>query len=213
VSFTRRIIDGARTGLNSVMDRIAADDTPLSHVDEAVFQDELEQRIRARKASPADPRDNPSASLASASQAARAKRAKLAEEREARIHAVREKRAAAEQRARDEQFRRAKEQAQRAAHSARQAAGSAGSSSGSRAGSGHGRASSRSSGDKIAEYYKVLDLPVGAPFEDVKKSYRRLMRKYHPDRHVTNPKQQKAATELSMRVTQAYKELETHLKG
>lgn len=210
MSFTRRIIDSARLGINSVMDRIAADDTPLSHVDEAVLQYEVEQRTNARRAAPASPMDNPRARLASASPSAREERSKLAEARAARVHAARDRREAAERKAREEQFRRAKEQARRAAHSTHQQSQRA--HAGAGAGAGSSRRAPAASGDKIAEYYKVLDLPMGAPFEDVKKSYRQLMRKYHPDRHVGNPKKQKAATELTMRVTQAYNELEKHLK-
>ena len=44
MSFTRKIIDGARSGLNSVMERISADDTPLSHVDEELLNREVEAR-------------------------------------------------------------------------------------------------------------------------------------------------------------------------
>jgi len=36
------------------------------------------------------------------------------------------------------------------------------------------------------------------------------MRKYHPDMHAGNPGKQKAATELSMRVTSAYNGLVAH---
>ena len=43
-------------------------------------------------------------------------------------------------------------------------------------------------------------------------SYRQLMRKYHPDMHAGNPQKQKAATELSMRVTAAYNGLVAHLE-
>jgi DnaJ-domain-containing protein 1 len=209
VSFTRRIIDSARSGINTVMDRIAADDTPLSHVDEAVLQYEVEQRTKARRAAPANPMDNPRARLASASSSAQDERRKLADARAARVHAVRDKRAAAERKSREEQFRRTQEKAQagRAAHSTRPGSQRSQSNAGSR------RSSAGSAdGGKLAKYYKVLDLPVGAPFEDIKKSYRQLMRKYHPDRHMGNPKKQKAATELTMRVTEAYKELEDHVK-
>jgi hypothetical protein len=38
------------------------------------------------------------------------------------------------------------------------------------------------------------------------------MRKYHPDMHAANPQKQKAANELSMRVTAAYNGLSTHLE-
>jgi DnaJ-class molecular chaperone len=44
----------------------------------------------------------------------------------------------------------------------------------------------------------------------VKTAYRALMRKYHPDMHAGNPSKQKAATELSMRVTTAYNALQAY---
>ncbi len=227
MSITRRIIDTARSGINSVMDRIVVDDTPLSHVDEAELHRELEQRTAARKARPQSPSDNPLARIAGASDEARAQRKAMAEKRATRVQAARAKRERAAEAAQEEFFRRAREQErQQASQGSSQAAGSqtgqrstrsagsAGASSSSRGSTG-----SRSQGspfqrqnDKLAEYYKVLDLPYGADFAQVKASYRKLMRKYHPDRHTNNPKKLKAATELSMRVTQAYTALEEHLK-
>ena len=197
------------------MDQIAADDTPLSHVDEELLQSELALRKAAREANPQKPSDNPRARIAGASATALAERRKLAEERAARIHARREKRERAARKAQAEAFRQAQEQARRAEQQARAGAHRAYRGSTGSSGRSNKRRSAPAAGgrDKIAKYYKVLDLPVGAPFEDVKKSYRKLMRKYHPDRHVGNAKKQKAATELSMRVTEAYKELEDHLKG
>ncbi len=65
---------------------------------------------------------------------------------------------------------------------------------------------------QIAEWYRVLDLSVGAEMPAIKSSYRQLMRKYHPDMHAGNPQKQKAATELSMRVTAAYNGLVAHLE-
>ena len=64
---------------------------------------------------------------------------------------------------------------------------------------------------QLAEWYKVLDLQVGADMAAIKSSYRQMMRKYHPDMHAGNPQKQKAATELSMRVTNAYNGLRQHL--
>lgn len=213
VSFTRKIIDSARTGIHSVMDKVVADDTPLSHVSEEGFERELKRRIAARNAHPIQPMDNPRARLASASPETSARRAKLSEERDARIRAVREQRERAARAAQDEALRRAKEQAARegargpSAGSSRPGAGAGSRSQGRRPG---GTPFSRTD-DKIAEYYKVLNLPYGADLTEVKSSYRKLMRKYHPDRHVGDPKKLKAATELSMRVTQAYNELQAHL--
>lgn len=229
MSFTRKIIDGARTGLNTVVDRIAADDTPLSHVDEDALQRELKHRIDARKDSSAGPRDNPRARIVSASDKARQRRSKLAEERAARVGAIRQKRARRAEKAQEDAFRQAKEQAAReAAAGGSRSSRRSGSGASSRGASGRGASgrSGRSTGgrrrssgfpfqrddDKIAEYYKRLDLPYGADADEVKSAYRKLMRKYHPDRHAGNPKKQKAATELTMRVTQAYNELTDYLK-
>jgi DnaJ-domain-containing protein 1 len=69
-------------------------------------------------------------------------------------------------------------------------------------------------GDKrLRELYQQLEVPYGADFDEVKKSFRRLMRKYHPDLHAGNPEKQKVATQLTMSLTQAYNELEVHLVG
>lgn len=227
MSITRRIIDSARSGINSVMERIAADDQPLTHVDEAELQRELEQRLAARQAGARAPQDNPRARMAGASAEARGQRAALAEKRAARVNAARAQRERAAQAAQDEFFRRARAEAgQQPGPQSGQASGrtsdrggqagasSSSSSRGRGAAGGHGPRSPFGRQDhKIAEYYRVLDLPDGADFPQVKSAYRKLMRKYHPDRHAGNPKKLKAATELSMRVTQAYTAIEEHLKN
>ena len=66
---------------------------------------------------------------------------------------------------------------------------------------------------QLAEWYRQLDLQPGAEMSQIKTSYRQLMRKYHPDMHAGNPQRQKAATELSMRVTAAYNGLVSHLES
>jgi len=68
-------------------------------------------------------------------------------------------------------------------------------------------------GDDIRRAYAALELPVGSDFEAVRKAYRGLMRKYHPDRHTATPEKQKAATELAQKLTHAYAVLEKHLRG
>ena len=64
---------------------------------------------------------------------------------------------------------------------------------------------------QVADWYKTLNLSPGADLGQVKSAYRQLMRKYHPDMHAGNPAKQKAANELSMRVTAAYNGLQAHL--
>jgi DnaJ-domain-containing protein 1 len=66
--------------------------------------------------------------------------------------------------------------------------------------------------DAIRKAYAALEVPPGSDFETVRKSYRRLMRKYHPDLHAGTPDKNRAATDLTQRLTQAYKTLEKHMR-
>lgn len=65
----------------------------------------------------------------------------------------------------------------------------------------------------IEDYYANLEVSYGADRETVKKSYRRLMKRYHPDRFDDNPEMQQLATELSQELTRAYREVMDHLDG
>jgi DnaJ-domain-containing protein 1 len=86
-------------------------------------------------------------------------------------------------------------------------AGAAPHSSGPR-GSGSSRARSTSADDELRRAYAALEVPFGADFATVRKSYRALMRKYHPDRHAGAPDKQKAATEVAQQLALAYKLIE-----
>jgi DnaJ-domain-containing protein 1 len=66
--------------------------------------------------------------------------------------------------------------------------------------------------EAIRKAYAALEVPAGSDFETVRKSYRRLMRKYHPDLHRGTAEKQRAATDLTQRLTQAYKTLEKHMR-
>ena len=66
--------------------------------------------------------------------------------------------------------------------------------------------------DAIRKAYVSLEVPAGSDFETVRQSYRRLMRKYHPDLHGGTPEKARAATDRTQRLTQAYKTLEKHLR-
>jgi hypothetical protein len=58
--------------------------------------------------------------------------------------------------------------------------------------------------------YKTLEVPFGAPFEEVKKSYKRLLRQYHPDKHAHDPEKLKTATEITQRINVAFAHIETY---
>jgi DnaJ-domain-containing protein 1 len=120
-----------------------------------------------------------------------------------------------DRRERDEEMRRAREEAERAAR-ARQGAQAAGGSASERPGTAAGGAARpRGSADpsRLAQLYAQLEVPVGADLPTIKAAYRRLMRKYHPDNFSTDPKKAAVATELTQKLSQAYRELEAILKG
>lgn len=204
MSVTGRITDKAR----SVMAKITVDDNGLHGIDEAALQAELEARLEVAKKKPPSPADkNPRSRYAGADAKSAAARRQMAARRRQKIHAVRDRREKARQRAEEEAFRRVKEQARR------QSSGTS-----SRRPPPRGSRTTGGLGDlgrdpEIARAYKTLDLGYGAPIAEVKTAYRKLMRKYHPDLHNQSPKKQKAATELTMKVTQAYNVLEKHLKA
>jgi tetratricopeptide (TPR) repeat protein len=56
----------------------------------------------------------------------------------------------------------------------------------------------------LADCYRLLGLRTGASYEDIKASYRRLARQYHPDVNPDNPKQ---AQEKFIQLTEAYRML------
>lgn len=57
---------------------------------------------------------------------------------------------------------------------------------------------------EIADCYRMLGLRTGASYEDIKASYRRLARIYHPD---ANPINQQQAKEKFIQLTEAYRKL------
>ncbi len=212
MSITRRILESAQSGLSKLTSLVIVDDEPLSHVESAALQVELTARKAARERAHRRPLDNPLAKLATSEPSARAARERAARERAARVHRERDERAAKARAAADEAFRRMKEQAARGGGTWTSGSSSSSGSSGS-SGSGSSRPPRPGSTEaQLAEWYKVLDLQAGADLAQIKSAYRQLMRKYHPDMHAGNPQKQKAATELSMRVTTAYNGLMAHLE-
>ena len=178
------------------------DDDPLTNVEGPALQAELAARKAARGKRTGPAGETPLAKQALATPAARAARDKAARERASRVHRERDERAAKQKAAADDAFRRMKEQAAR---------GTTSSHSHSHSHS-HRPPKPGSADAQLAEWYRVLDLQPGADMAQIKTSYRQLMRKYHPDMHAGNPQKQKAANELSMRVTAAYNGLVDHVE-
>ncbi len=194
-------------GVNSLFEKLG-DESALGKVDPEALEQELAQRVAARKSAgnPA-PGDNKAARLAAAGKAALERRIALASRRIARIHKARQSKAAARKRVEEAAYKRMAEERSRQAPPRTYSTPPRSSSSSSRgSASKNRRRGSRSSifQDKdIASHYKTLGVEYGSDVITVKKAYRKLMRKYHPDLH-QDPRKKKAATRLAVKISTAY---------
>ncbi len=63
------------------------------------------------------------------------------------------------------------------------------------------------------KWYKTLELQPGADLKTVRRAYRKMLLKYHPDKFATDPDKYKAATEVTRKLTEAYNGLTRYLGG
>ncbi len=61
--------------------------------------------------------------------------------------------------------------------------------------------------DDLARYYANLEIPYGSDLRTVKKSWKLMLKKYHPDLHSRDTKKQQTATRLTQGLTTAYNEI------
>jgi DnaJ-domain-containing protein 1 len=66
---------------------------------------------------------------------------------------------------------------------------------------------------QVRLWYARLELEQGASADEVRASFYRLMRKYHPDRFTSDAESEALATRLSQELTVAYRGLTEHLGG
>jgi DnaJ-domain-containing protein 1 len=69
----------------------------------------------------------------------------------------------------------------------------------------------RQAEDPLAQHYAHLEISPGADREAVKSAWKRMMKKYHPDLHDTDPEKRKTADELTRRLTESYRILDKEL--
>jgi hypothetical protein len=62
-------------------------------------------------------------------------------------------------------------------------------------------------------WYKTLEVQPGADLKMVRRAYRKALLQYHPDKFDGDPDKQKAATEVTRRLTEAYNGLTRYLGG
>jgi len=62
------------------------------------------------------------------------------------------------------------------------------------------------------EYYGNLELQAGADFSQIKSQYRKLLKKYHPDRFHQDKDKQKTAGEVICKINKAYSYFEQKMR-
>ena len=60
---------------------------------------------------------------------------------------------------------------------------------------------------ELARCYQVLDLPFGAPMEQVTRQWRAYLKKAHPDRHANDPAKEADATVLTQQLNDAHQKI------
>lgn len=78
---------------------------------------------------------------------------------------------------------------------------------------GHGGGQGQASASEVEAWHRTLEVPVGADFDTIRKSYRRLVAKYHPDKYAGDPDKYAAATEVARKITMAYNGLKARNGG
>lgn len=61
--------------------------------------------------------------------------------------------------------------------------------------------------------YANLEVPFGADINEVRASYKRLMLKYHPDKHAGDPEKQRLALEIAKKINQSFERIRNHQEG
>jgi DnaJ-domain-containing protein 1 len=77
-----------------------------------------------------------------------------------------------------------------------------------RAGSGRASPPPRQPPDEsLRQDYANLEVPFGADIETVRRSYKTLMMKYHPDKHAGDPQKQRIALEITKKVNESFERI------
>ena len=64
----------------------------------------------------------------------------------------------------------------------------------------------------LAGYYANLEVPYGSDLGTVRRAWKILIRKYHPDIHSVDPEKRRVANELTQGLNRAYENLVKYLK-
>jgi hypothetical protein len=65
----------------------------------------------------------------------------------------------------------------------------------------------RPADESLRRDYANLEVPFGADIETVRASYKKLMLKYHPDKHAGDPERQRVALEITKKVNESFERI------
>ncbi len=67
--------------------------------------------------------------------------------------------------------------------------------------------------ESLRQDYANLEVPFGSDIETVKKSYKALMLRYHPDKHGGDPQKQKLALEITKKINESFERIRARHEG
>lgn len=68
----------------------------------------------------------------------------------------------------------------------------------------------RAPDESLRADYANLEVPFGADIEEVKRSYKSLVLRYHPDRFAADPEKQRLALEITKKINQSFERIRTN---
>lgn len=68
----------------------------------------------------------------------------------------------------------------------------------------------RAPNESLRADYANLEVPFGADIEEVKRSYKSLVLRYHPDRFAADPEKQRLALEITKKINQSFERIRTN---
>jgi hypothetical protein len=67
--------------------------------------------------------------------------------------------------------------------------------------------------ESLRQDYANLEVPFGSDIETVRRSYKTLMLKYHPDKHGGDPQAQKIALEITKKINESFERIRAGHEG
>lgn len=63
---------------------------------------------------------------------------------------------------------------------------------------------------QLSRWYETLEVTPSTSDDEIRRAYRRLINRYHPDRFAAHPEKLAAATEVARKLTEAYNGIRSH---